>query len=262
MGNYLKQENKNHWDSISEGYRSKVQTPFVNDASTARFVATVAPDGVAGTGIDIGCGNGYLLEALAQVSSNTFPTADLYGIDLSVAMIAQATTTLGTDATVMRADAADMPFADNQFDWIFAINVIIAVDRCCRVKCFAELFRTLSPQGSAIMLFPSLESYWEQLHVARELYITHGKEEQDAIWMVYEEVNKRLFDPIGGYITIENYPLRIKLYTQWELTRLLTTAGFSRMTVVPYYYSSEQCANQGLIASETGLFDWLVTAQK
>lgn len=62
--------------------------------------------------LDIGCGNGNILAELVT------PKNKLYGIDLSENMIMVARKRLHGNAELQIADAKELPFQDNQFDYI------------------------------------------------------------------------------------------------------------------------------------------------
>jgi SAM-dependent methyltransferase len=249
----------NHWDALSDGYRDKVLTPFANQHSTELFLSLLPSDTSAGSILDAGCGNGYFLRSLLD----KFAPAEIpVALDSSERMLAHASRKLGPSVFLIRAGIDDMPLSDNSFDRVFAVNSLLSDKRTQREKCFRELHRILHPQGRLVVLLPALESYWEQLHVAREQFIADGMDEQQAIWEVYHPLNDRMFDPIGGYINILDSPLRIKLYTHWEIERFLGSAGFIDITITRYRYSREHCVHCGLFCSDNGLFDWFVSAGK
>ncbi|MBN1602151.1 MAG: class I SAM-dependent methyltransferase [Chitinispirillaceae bacterium] len=247
------------WNSISEDYFEKVLTPFSNSFSTKLFFSKFTIEETIARVLDAGCGNGYFLkELISRYPHLTKPAA----IDFSDKMLENARKRIGSCVQLICSKMEYLPFAGNSFDYIFAINSLIADDRSVREWSFKELNRVLNSSGKLILLLPSLESYWEQLHVARENFISDGMDEKQAVWEVYDTINKRLFDPIGGYVNVENSALRIKLYTRWEIRKNIEAAGFSNVMIDRYQYSYEHCTKHNLICSNEGLFDWFVIAQK
>ena len=244
---------------MSSGYREKILTPFANKCTTDHFFSLLATEDLFGKIIDAGCGNGYLIqEMLSRKSLESKPVC----LDLSQQMLTNAASVLGSSACMVRAELNALPFPDNSFDRAYAINSILSCERLTREKILNELYRVVSPQGKLILLLPALESYWEQLHIIRERFVEDGLDEQQAIWSVYDLINERFFDPIGGYVNISGSSLRIKLYTHSEIDLILKKIGFFRFEIKKYTYSYEHCAQAGLACSKDGLFDWFVVAQK
>ncbi len=250
---------RNQWDCLSPDYFNRVLTPFSNDHSIEQFFKMSLLCDTLGKVLDAGCGNGYFLqELLSRHVCQSKPVA----VDFSGKMLENAKVRLGDSVQLLCSGIHELPFGSNSFDHVFAINSIIDDERCKRERALKELYRVLHLSGLLILILPSLESYWEQLHVAREMLITEGLDEKQAVWDVYDQINTRLFDPIGGYINIENSALRIKLYSEWEIKKITTAIGFTDVTINRYIYSLEHCTQHNLICSENGLFDWFVIARK
>lgn len=255
----MQKSQTNQWDYLSSGYREKVLTPFANKCTTDLFFSLLAPEDLVGRIIDAGCGNGYFIqELLSRKSLEIKP----FCLDSSQQMLTSAKSVLGSCACMIRAELNDLPFPDNSFDRAFAINSILSDKRLTREKTLKELYRVLTSQGKLVLLLPALESYLEQLHIIRERFIADGFDEQKAIWSVYDLINERFFDPIGGYVNISGSSLRIKLYTHSEIELILNSVGFYRFEIKKYTYSYELCAQAGLACSKDGLFDWFAVAQK
>lgn len=89
--------------------------------------------------LDAGCGNGWLGRHL--------PHEDIWGIDISPAMVSLAATRLA-DARV--GDVEQLPYEDNFFDVVFARSVIHHLAHPARGV--AELFRVLKPGGRIVFL--------------------------------------------------------------------------------------------------------------
>jgi ubiquinone/menaquinone biosynthesis C-methylase UbiE len=78
--------------------------------------------------LDVGTGTG----AGARTIRERFPTADVVGLDVSPAMIAEARR-LVPDATFVEGDAAKLPFDDASFDLAAHSNMIPFLDETARV---------------------------------------------------------------------------------------------------------------------------------
>ncbi len=101
-------------------------------------------------GLDIGCGQGWYL---ARIAKNGYTMA---GCDLAAGQIAAAkkfcdVNRVSADLHVASADA--LPFADNTFDFAYAINVLHHItDRAAFDRALREIIRTLKP-GAPFIVF-------------------------------------------------------------------------------------------------------------
>ena len=68
--------------------------------------------------LDIGCGKGFQLYELTQLQ----PGVDVYGVDISTYAIENAKDELKDRLQV--ANASNLPFPDNHFDFVFSLNVL------------------------------------------------------------------------------------------------------------------------------------------
>ena len=100
----------------------------------------LAVDGLSATRVlDVGTGTGVAALALAD----WFPSADVTGVDLSPAMLAEAQRK-GGRVRYEVADAAHLPFGDASFDLVVLMNA---------VPFFDELARVTAPGGMVAFSF-------------------------------------------------------------------------------------------------------------
>jgi ubiquinone/menaquinone biosynthesis C-methylase UbiE len=93
--------------------------------------------------LDVGCGRGEFLEAFASLG------LEAHGVDQSPA---NQVSSKGAEFT--QADfSLSLPFADNQFDFIFSKSVVEHL--YYPEKLLAEMHRVLQPKGKIITLTPS-----------------------------------------------------------------------------------------------------------
>jgi len=95
--------------------------------------------------LDVGCGTGVLLEALARAA----PRALLTGVDASREMLAVARARLGAAARLLHGDVASLPFAAACFDVAVSTNAFhLWVDPAASLR---ELRRVVKPGGRLIV---------------------------------------------------------------------------------------------------------------
>lgn len=113
------------------------------------LVADLARPGAGEKALDLGCGNGYLLAALAE----SFPNAILYGVELSPVLLQSAIQRLGERAEIQQSSvSAPLPYADWTFDVVTLTDVIEHLKQPEAV--LGEIRRVLKPGGRAIITFP------------------------------------------------------------------------------------------------------------
>jgi ubiquinone/menaquinone biosynthesis C-methylase UbiE len=92
--------------------------------------------------LDVGCGTGVLLGALARTRSRM----TLVGLDPSRAMLAQARARLGSSAALDLGVATKLPYRDGAFDAVVSTSVLHAFPGP-REAILAEWGRVLAPGG-------------------------------------------------------------------------------------------------------------------
>jgi SAM-dependent methyltransferase len=144
------------WHFLPEGYLSersvrlydRVIRNVYNVASESRIrgalvrrILSAAPQSL----LDIGCGPGRLLEALARVLAGT----GLHGIDLSPFMLESARQRLAgvPNATLLHGDCLDLPFDDEAFEAVTAVHVVGHIPATVRSRVVGESMRVLRPGG-------------------------------------------------------------------------------------------------------------------
>ena len=122
------------WEFASEerlAKRNEIFRALVQGESPEDVVFSAAAEGRPKRVLDVGCGPGELTQRLADLG------AHVCAIDISERMV-ELTRARGIDAQV--ADAEQLPFADDDFDCVFAAWVLYhvpglerAIDECVRV---------------------------------------------------------------------------------------------------------------------------------
>ncbi|GAA5217744.1 malonyl-ACP O-methyltransferase BioC [Corallincola platygyrae] len=97
-----------------------------------------------GATLDLGCGTGLQLEALATQSDS------VCAMDLSIDMLKFASRNIESQSVYwVRGDAEHLPFENNTFDTVFSNLMVQWCKNLDRV--LAELYRVLKPGGKAVL---------------------------------------------------------------------------------------------------------------
>lgn len=149
--------------------------------------------------LDIGCGTGAMLDELT-------PFGTVTGADFSPEAL-NFCKERADHHSLARADVRRLPFADNSFDIVTAMDIIEHIDDDKAAT--AEIRRVLKPGGRLFATVPAFQSLWsehdEALHHYRR-YTSGGL--KDVLQRVGLSVEKlsytvtTLFPPIWAYRTI------------------------------------------------------------
>jgi SAM-dependent methyltransferase len=99
--------------------------------------------------LDIGCGTGATMDHLRKYG-------EVQGIDL--AMIPLSFSRRRGHRRTMCASATELPFADNSFDLVTALDVIEHLED--DVKGLGEIRRVLKPNAPAVIYVPAFQALW------------------------------------------------------------------------------------------------------
>ncbi len=119
-------------------------------------------DGAPARALDIGCGTGAMLSALAGL----YPQARLCGLDLAFNMALRSAQRLGPAALLVNADAEALPFGGACFDLVVSASTLQWVQRLD--VCFRECRRVLMPGGLFCAAFFGDGTLWELQESYRE----------------------------------------------------------------------------------------------
>lgn len=95
--------------------------------------------------LDVGCGTGLLLERIVD----RYPDSQVTGVDLSPAMVAQASRRLARRVTLEVADAEALPFSTHSFDLVLSVSSFHFWP--APKDALAELRRVLRPGGRLVI---------------------------------------------------------------------------------------------------------------
>jgi ubiquinone/menaquinone biosynthesis C-methylase UbiE len=128
------------------------------DGSAPYEAALERIDGQVARALDVGTGTGRGAIEIAK----RFPDAEVVGVDVAPAMLAEARK-VAPDIRFVEGDASKLPFGDNEFDVVAHANMIPFLDETARV---------LRPGGWTVFSFsagPETPIYVAPARLRREL---------------------------------------------------------------------------------------------
>jgi ubiquinone/menaquinone biosynthesis C-methylase UbiE len=136
--------------SAAEAYDRMSRTPQFKLIRRS-FVNKLKKHAGQGTIADVGCGPGYLLQAIAK----EFPNNRLVGVDISKEMINRAKTNIAStgqgEKTEFKQGSADnLPFNDDTID--FVVSTFSLHHWADPQASFDEIYRVLRPGGQMLIL--------------------------------------------------------------------------------------------------------------
>jgi SAM-dependent methyltransferase len=150
--------------------------------------------------LDIGCGTGAMLDMLA-------PFGTVVGADFAPEALAFCRER--GHSRLARADVRRLPFADNSFDAVTAMDVIEHIDDDKAAS--AEIFRVLRPGGRLFVTVPAYAFLWsehdEALHHHRRYTAPHLKDLFQRVGFRVPRLSytiSSLFPPIAAYRFVSN----------------------------------------------------------
>ena len=127
---------------------------FSKNKTAPKFIYAIKTSGITkgDTALDIGCGRGDLIMALARKGAN------VTGIDYSQDALDIAQQAISNQSVewkhrlkVLHSNATDLKFADQTFDYIFMTDLVEHLYHAELQKCFAECKRVLKSDGKLIV---------------------------------------------------------------------------------------------------------------
>jgi ubiquinone/menaquinone biosynthesis C-methylase UbiE len=108
--------------------------------------------GVSGMVLDVGCGTGWKVQTM-----NQWPRTRAFGCDVETKVLSYGRKRKG-DLALVEASGNLLPFADEQFDWVIASEVIEHLESPRIVV--REAWRVLKPKGRLLLTTPNRLQYF------------------------------------------------------------------------------------------------------
>jgi ubiquinone/menaquinone biosynthesis C-methylase UbiE len=125
-------------------YYDRVLEPL--DAPLRPIAMALHPVDDSMTVLDVGCGTGTFLDFYTNAG------ATCHGIDLSGAMLGEATKKLGERADLRLGDATALPYDDGMFDLAIATLFLHELDSDTRIAALAEMARVTGADGRVLVI--------------------------------------------------------------------------------------------------------------
>jgi ubiquinone/menaquinone biosynthesis C-methylase UbiE len=127
---------------------AKVYDKFVEPsiATLRRLGLNIHPPQKGMRVLDIGCGTGTNLELYHEAG------CDVYGIDLSPAMIQVAKMKLGERAEIRLGDATNLPYSDDSFDLLTGFFILHEMPNKMRFNVLSQMVRVMKPDGRILLI--------------------------------------------------------------------------------------------------------------
>ena len=178
------------YDMTAITYDLRSGNPYTERVRKAE--ASLISRHASGRILDAGCGTGYHLRALGNIT----------GVDISVEMVKLARK---AGKPVIKADIESLPFRDGEFDTVLCMYSVLNV--CDWRKAVKELCRVASPEGRVII---SVSSLYDKGYgsLAEKRAVRPGKHAQTK------------------GLRISGHKIPFRLFTREELEREFSKHGF------------------------------------
>jgi ubiquinone/menaquinone biosynthesis C-methylase UbiE len=238
----IKDANTRYHDAAAPSYDTKWGIDFGpvgqdQVAGKLRKALGGRPTAAFGDGLEIGAGTGYFSLNLAQLGLIERPTAT----DISAGMLATLAETageLGVPIATARAEAEELPFADESFDLVFGHAVLHHIPDLPRA--LTEFERVLRP-GGAIAFCGEPSRYGDRLAALPKASGTL----LGGVWRRVVGAGPAIYDMANGDCHELEPEVDVHAFAPAGLRRMLAEAG----------YGSIRVSGEELIANAYG---WLV----
>jgi len=206
--------------------------------------------------LEIGCGEGHLLQLLAKSSKKVI------AIDKSKKKLLSSAKKSSHLKNVQLIHHPFLGLSAGKQDVIVAVNSLFEGDYEEIITHLSKIHSLLAKNGKFIGVFPAMESlvYLAHLH----LFTLIGANKK--ITSLVKKINKKFFsahkfDFFGNH-KIANK--KQKMFYSFELELLLNMLGFKKVELKKLYYPSKALTDAGMALrfNHDALWGWLVIAKK
>jgi len=193
-----------YWDSRADGYSQSIHEELAGKTGIffEGILRQALPEGEGLNCLDMGCGPGFFTLLLGRLGHR------VTSADYSPEMLERTRRNcaeLGFEAHTVRADAQNLPFEDDCFDFVCSRNLVWDLEKPERA--YSEWLRVLKPGGHLLVC--------DGNH-----YLYYYNEEYQRVWEERLPHDTRGVDPTPINEIARNLPLSRQLRPEWDVETL------------------------------------------
>ncbi len=218
-----------HWNRIAPTYNQEIFDVFAGDQKRILFKYFNVYASKKHTALDFGCGIGKAFPYLATRFKK------VVAIDISDECLNEARKTSYKNISFQQADLAQSRIKLPTVDFLFCCNVIMLPEPERNIVMLRNVRKALKPNGAAVIVMPSMESY---LFSVWQLFRWYGKEgvsPQEVSADEYAGFTGPRTDILRGILQING--VKTKHYSASELDVIFREAGLTIKNLEKVEYS-------------------------
>jgi len=246
---------KKHWENIAPSYNDEIFDVYASDRNKKLPQYISKHGGKNKLAIDFGCGNGKSFQYLAPNFEQ------VVGLDISKGLLKQAKKQGYSNIELKQADLTKKSLLLPKSDFVFCCNVIMFPNLDKNHRAIENVYYSLKPGGSALLVLPSLDSAffasWRLIDVYKKEGVKANKIPNSEF--NYFKGSKR--DLVQGIIHIDGVPT--KHYSESEIHVTFKEHGFKITAIERLEYNWETEIDPAPIwLKDPYPWDWLVELKK
>jgi SAM-dependent methyltransferase len=246
---------KDHWNKIAPTYNDEIFDVFNSD-KFKKLPKYFKRHGVLNkTAIDFGCGNGKSFPFIAPLFKQ------ILALDISKGLLKQAEQRGYKNINLKQADLTKKKLTLPKADFAFCCNVIMFPVLGMNERMIENIYRSLKPGGTALIVLPSLDSAMFSAWRLMDFYKKDGVKPSDIPKSEFNYFKASKRDIVQGIIHIDGVPT--KHYSESEIKVVFRDAGFTVTTVdkIEYDWDTEITSPPNWL-KDPYPWDWLVELRK
>jgi SAM-dependent methyltransferase len=246
---------KDHWNKIAPTYNDEIFDVFNSDKFKKLPRYFKKHGDLKKTAIDFGCGNGKSFPFIAPLFKQ------ILALDISNGLLKQAKQRGFKNITLKQADLTKKNLVLPKADFAFCCNVIMFPILEMNDRMIENIYRSLKPGGTALIVLPSLDSAIYSAWRLIDLYKKEGIEPDNIPKGEFNYFKASKREIIQGLIHIDGVPT--KHYSESEIKVIFRAAGFTVTTVdkLEYDWNTEITSPPNWL-KDPYPWDWLVELKK
>ncbi len=246
---------KDHWNRIAPTYNDEIFDVFNNDKYKKLPRYFKKHGGLSKAAIDFGCGNGKSFPYIAPLFKK------ILALDISKGLLKQAEQRGFKNITLKQADLTKKKLVLPKADFAFCCNVIMFPVLEKNYQMIDNVYQSLKPGGTALLVLPSLDSAIFSALRMIDVYRKEGVQPQDIPKSEFDYFKANKLDLIQGLIHIDGVPT--KHYSESEIKVVFRDSGFTVTAVdkLEYDWHTEMTSPPKWL-KDPYPWDWLVELRK